>query len=82
MQPTVFELPTYIENGDQSNYNAEMNQTLRQMLSSTGWLLPDVTTSQATELATSAQDGTIWFNTTVGLPQVVIGNVIKTFTVT
>ncbi len=95
MADLVFELPVYVENVDQENYNVELNQTLREMLSSTGWFMPTLTTAQVTELLAMdvpPQVGTFWFNgdNLINAPQVVVwvdptdhtmGVQVKTFTI-
>lgn len=75
-------LPTYVQNDSQGNYQAEMNQTLRQWLSSDGWELPNLTTAQITTAATFQPIGTIWYNTTIDAPQVLTSTGVKTFTIT
>ena len=39
------DLPTYIQNDNQENYNQELNQTLRDNLSNNGWVVPEITTA-------------------------------------
>lgn len=42
-------------------YNDELNQALQNNLSDNGWVMPPVTASQLTALATKARNGTFWY---------------------
>ena len=58
------DLPTYIQNENQENYNEEFNQTLRKWLSSNGFAgIPQLTTAQITAIAPSMNDGAMWYCT-------------------
>jgi hypothetical protein len=59
------DLPTYVQQEDNNNYEQELNQTLRGWLSSNGWVLPSLDNLQVTALlATTIPPtvGTIWYN--------------------
>lgn len=47
-----FDLPIYIEQKDQSSYNEELSQTLRNIISSNGILVPMLTLIQVDALIT------------------------------
>ena len=66
-------LPTYIQNSNQENYNEELSQTLIQNLSDNGYVIPTLTNAQltvnpfvlptgvVTTVALGMPDGTIWY---------------------
>jgi hypothetical protein len=55
------DLPTYIQEPDQENYNEELNQTLRDNLSDNGWVQPSLTAAQIIVAAAFMPDGTTWY---------------------
>lgn len=59
------DLPTYIQNLNQENYNEEMNQTLRDGLSDNGWTVPAITTTDILDVVDMMPVGTIWFDTII-----------------
>jgi hypothetical protein len=75
MTPNFMNLPTYLETENEQNYNAYLNQALRQGLSNNGWTVPQLTHQQLTaipvinpgsgqespSLASFMPDGTLWF---------------------
>lgn len=79
-------LPTYIKDINQGNYNEELIQTLTDNLSDNGWVVPSITTADLTvnavlwpdgTTATPAAhmpDGTIWYNTD-HVPPVYVGKI-------
>jgi hypothetical protein len=58
------EIPTYIKNPNQENYNELFNQTLRNGLSDNGWTVPQVTAAKIVTLAAIMPIGTLWYDTT------------------
>ena len=68
-------IPTYVKDKDQENYNEELNQTLLQGVSDNGYTVPQVTNAQltvapfilpdgtVTTLALGMPDGTEWYVT-------------------
>lgn len=45
-------------------YNDELNQALQNGLSDNGWTVPQLTTTQITQIATSMPNGTLWYDST------------------
>jgi hypothetical protein len=70
--PIPPELPTYVQNEDDLNYTDELNQTLRQWLSSSGLGNPNLTTAQITILGNDVTVplGTLFFNTDLAKGQI------------
>lgn len=63
------EIPTFIQQSSYSNYNEELNQTLRQLLGSDFWIMPSITTAQATALEPEMAIGAFFFNSNIGKMQ-------------
>lgn len=59
----LVDIPTYIENPNQENYNEELNQTLRQLLNEGGWVFPSITTAQSAILEPSLPVASVFFDT-------------------
>ncbi len=59
----LVDIPTYIENPSQDNYEEELNQTLQQLLDPAGWVLPNITTVQSAILEPSMAIGSVFFDT-------------------
>jgi hypothetical protein len=57
------EIPTYIKQEDLSNYNEEFNQSIRQLLDDSWWVLPSITAAQSVTLEPSMPVGSVFFNT-------------------
>jgi hypothetical protein len=78
------DLPAYIKNSNQENYNEEFNQTLRQWFNSNGLLLPSLTSTQVTALlalSVPTPAGTMWYNSTLNKLQFVgAGNTTQVIT--
>jgi hypothetical protein len=75
------DLPTYITNQNQENFNEELNQTLRDNLSNNGWIFPSLTTAQIIAIEPQMPNGTFWFNTTLAKGQLKTApGVIETIT--
>lgn len=55
------DLPTYIQNDNQENYNQELNQTLRDNLSNNGWVVPQITMANLAIIESQMPDGTLWY---------------------
>ena len=58
------EIPNYIKNADQENYNEEVNLAMQQCLSQNGFIIPSLTADQitaATMLVPPLPDGMLWF---------------------
>jgi hypothetical protein len=45
-------------------YNDELNQALQNGLSDNGWTVPQLTTTQITNVASTMPNGTLWYDTT------------------
>jgi len=60
------DLPVYLQEGNEENYNEEFNQTLRGWFSSNGFFLPALTSVQVTALMalTPAPQQLQWINST------------------
>lgn len=68
-------IPTYIKDKDQENYQEELSQTLLGGVSDNGYVIPSVTNAQltvapfvlpsgtVTTLALGMPDGTVWYVT-------------------
>jgi len=67
-------IPTYIKNANQENYNQELNQSLRGGLSDNGWTIPLITNANLLLIAPLMPDGTIWFCTD-HVPPVYVGKI-------
>lgn len=67
-------IPTYIKNSNQENYNEELNQSLRGGLSNNGWTAPQILNADLLLVAPLMPDGTIWFCTD-HVPPVYVGKI-------
>lgn len=68
------DLPTYIQNENQENYNQELNQTLRDNLSDNGWVVPQITTANLAIIESQMPNGTLWY-VTDSMPPTFVGKV-------
>ena len=57
------EISVYINHDDDLIYQTDLNQSLRQLLSDDGWILPSLTTANVVSLGADILNGTIWYNT-------------------
>jgi hypothetical protein len=57
------DIPTYIQDPNQENYNEELNQTLRDGLSDNGWTTPQISAANLAIIAPQMPDGTQWYVT-------------------
>ncbi len=90
------DIPTFVEMEDQTIYQQDFNQTLRNGLSDNGWTIPQLTNAQLTAnvqnetngssvvLWQSMPDGTVWYITDATPPCYVgkINNSLVKFTTT
>jgi len=60
----------------------ELMQALQNGVSNNGFVFPEQDTATITALADMMPDGTAWYNTDIDLPQMKVGGVVKTFTLT
>jgi len=70
----LMDLPTYIQNDNQENYNQELNQTLRDNLSNNGWVVPEITMANLAIISSQMPDGTLWY-VTDSTPPIFVGKV-------
>lgn len=69
------DLPSYIEQADQENYNQEFNQTLREWFNSDGFVLPSLTAAEVISLlALPPVAPKVWFNSTLGKMQILVNS--------
>lgn len=71
----MIEIPTYIQNSNQENYNELFNLAVRSWLSIDGLALPAVTSAQLTiinALVPPPENGTVWYVSDAVPPAVVI----------
>lgn len=76
-------IPTYIKNPNQENYNEELNESLRGGLSDNGWTVPQITAANLALVSPLMPDGTIWY-VTDHIPPIWVGlqaGVVVQFTV-
>lgn len=59
------EIPTYVKNSNEENYNEELNQTLLYLIGQDGWKSPHITAANLTIIAADplTPDGTFWYVT-------------------
>lgn len=62
------DLPTYIQNSNQENYNEELSQTLLDNLSNNGWVVPQITMANLAIINSQMPDGTLWYVTDAAPP--------------
>ncbi len=75
------DLPTYLLDEQQEDYQEQLNQTLRDNLSDNGWVWPSLTTAQIVAIEPSMPNGTVWFNTTLSKGQIkTAAGVVETIT--
>lgn len=84
MSTLPWELPTYIKNKDNENFNEEFFETLRQWFNSDGFYLPTLTNAQEAILMTlnpPLQPFRQWFNSDIGKLRILVAvGVIQTVT--
>ncbi len=58
------EIPTFIKQPNYDNYNEEFNQTIRELLGSDFWIMPNIPDSLALNNAASVNTpvGAFWYN--------------------
>lgn len=69
------DLPTYIKNANQENYNQLFNQILRSWFNSGGFFMPSLTNAQVADLLAlvpAPEPCLFWFNTDVGKMQLLV----------
>ncbi len=90
------EIPTILSGEYEADFQQQQNQTLRTLLSTTGWRQPPLTTAQRNMILSYTWSpvlpvGTFWFNTDVGAPEVIVTQAVpststnatyKTYTIT
>ena len=77
------DLPPYIQNENQENYNQELSQTLIDNLSNNGWVVPQITTANLAIIESQMPDGTLWYVTDAAPPGPVMkvnGTVVRLVT--
>lgn len=64
MSISPIEIPTYIQNSNEENYNEELNQTLLYLIGQDGWKSPQITSANLAIIAADplTPDGTFWYN--------------------
>ena len=70
----------YLEQPDQDLYHAELNQTLLQLLSDIGWVLPRLTNAEVTAFTADIPVGAQWFNTDAQKMQIMTTGGVETIT--
>ena len=76
------EILPYFPTDDNTQYNIELNDTLQQLLNSTGWVLPSLTTAEVSTLGSSIPIGGQWYNTTTDKMQIMTTGGVETITST
>jgi len=76
------EILPYLNVDDESQYQAELNDTLQQLLNNTGWVLPSLTTTQVSALGSSIPTAAQWYNTTIDKMQIMTAGGVETITST
>lgn len=71
------DVPIYINQEDQDLYNDLLNQYLRDNLSQNGFSTPIKTTSEITDIASSVQNGTLWYDSDTDELKVKSAGVVK-----
>ena len=74
------EISVYINHDDDLIYQTDLNQSLRQLLSDDGWVLPSLTAAEVVTLTASFPVGAQWYNTTTNKMQIMATGGIETIT--
>lgn len=68
------QIPTYIKQEDQENYNEDLNQTINDNLSDNGFIIPQISNADLLAISPSMPDGTFWYCTD-HVPPVYVGKI-------
>lgn len=84
MSTTPEDLPTYIQNSNQENYNVLFNQIITDWFNSSGFFLPTLTNAQVAALVAitpAIPPCRVWFNSDLGKMQILVAaNTVETVT--
>jgi len=63
MSVSAIQIPTYVKNSDEENYNEELNQTLQYLIGQDGWKTPQITAANLAIVSADplTPDGTQWY---------------------
>lgn len=74
------EILTFVEGQDPILYEMEFNQTIRQLLSSIGWVLPRLTNAEVASFTSIIPRGAQWYNTDLNKMQIRTAGGVETIT--
>lgn len=82
MSVSNLQIPTYVQQTNEENYNEELNQTLQYLIGVDGWKTPQITAANLAIISADplTPNGTLWFVTDAVPPgpvMLVSGTVVR-----